>query len=59
MHLIYLNNIFQDNHNIVGDPFETDSPNVMKNRSLAAKKERKFQYILAWLSLSENHENYH
>ena len=59
MHLIYLNNIFQDNHNIVGDPFETDSPNVMKNRSLPAKKERKFQYILAWLSLSENHENYH
>ena len=51
--------MFQDNYNIVCDHFETDSVNVMKNRSLVAKKQRKFQYILAWLSLSENHENYH
>ena len=59
MQLIYLNDIFQDNYNIVCDHFETDSVNVMENRSLVAKKQRKFQYILAWLSLSENHENCH
>ena len=57
MQLIYLNDIFQDNYNIACDHFETDSVNVMENRSLVAKKQRKFQYILAWLSLSENHEN--
>ena len=59
MQLIYLADIFEDNYNIVRDRFETDSVNVMKKRSLVAKKQRKFQYILAWLSLSENHENYH
>ena len=59
MQLIYLADIFEDNYNIVRDRFETDSVNVMKNRPLVAKKQRKFQYILAWLSLSENHENYH
>ena len=57
MQLIYLADIFEDNYNIVRDRFETDSVNVMKNRPLVAKKQRKFQYILAWLSLSENHEN--
>ena len=59
MQLIYLVYIFQDNYNIVRDRFETDSVNVMKNRLLVAKKRRKFQYMLAWLSLSENHENCH
>ena len=59
MQLIYLVYIFQDNYNIVRDRFETDSVNVMKNRPLVAKKQRKFQYILVWLSLSENHENFH
>ena len=59
MQLIYLIDIFEDNYNIVRDRFETDSVNVMKNRPLVAKKQRKFQYILAWLSLSENHENCH
>ena len=59
MQLIYLIDIFQDNYNIVRDRFKTDSVKVMKNRLLVAKKQRKFQYILAWLSLSENHENYH
>ena len=53
------NYIFEDNYNIVRDRFETDSVNVMKNRPLVAKKQRKFQYILAWLGLSENHENCH
>ena len=59
MQLIYPVDIFEDNYNIVCDRFETDSVNVMKNRSVAAKKQRKSQYILAWLSLSENHENCH
>ena len=47
------------NYNIVRDRFETDLVNVMKNRPLFAKKQRKRQYTLAWLSLSENHENCH
>ena len=59
MQLTYLIDIFQDNYNIVRDRFEADSINVMKNRPLVAKKQRIFQYILAWPSLSENHENYH
>ena len=57
MQLIYLTYIFVDNYNIVHDRFKTNSVNVMKIRPLVAKKQRKFQYILAWPSLSENHEN--
>ena len=59
MQLIYPIDIFEDNYNIVRDRFETDSVNVMKSRPLVAKKQRKSQYILAWISLSEDHENYH
>ena len=59
MQLIYLSDIFKDIYNNVRDRFETDSVNMMKNRPLVAKKKRKFQYILSWLSLSENHENCH
>ena len=59
MQLTYLIDIFEDNYNIVRDRFETDSGNVMKNTPLVAKKQRKSQYILAWLSPSENLENYH
>ena len=59
MKLIYPIDIFEDNYNIVRDRFETDSVNVMKNRPLVAKKQRKSQNILAWLSLLENHENCH
>ena len=59
MQLIYLIDILEDNYNIVRDRFQIDSVNMMKNRPLAAKKQRKFQYILACLSLSENHENCH
>ena len=59
MQLIYLIDIFEDNYNIVHDRFETDSVNVTKNRPLVANKQRKFKYIFAWLSLSENHENCH
>ena len=56
MQLIYLIDIFEDNYNIVPDRFETDSVNVLEKRLLIVKKQRKFQYMLAWLSLSENHE---
>ena len=59
MQLIYPIDIFEDKYNIVRDRFETDSVNVMKNRPFVAKKQRKSQYILAWLSLSQNHENCH
>ena len=59
MELIYPIDIFEDNNNIVRDRFETDLVNVMKDRPLVAKKQRKSQYILAWLSLSENHESCH
>ena len=59
MQLIFPTDIFQDNYNIVCDRFETDSVNVMKNRPLVTKKQRKLQFILAWLSLSENHEKYY
>ena len=52
MQLIYLIDIFQDRYNIVRDHFEIDSVNVMKNKTLVAKQQWKFQYILAWLSLS-------
>ena len=59
MQLIYLIDIFDDNYNILRDRFKTDSVKVMKNRSFVAKKIIKFQYVLVWLSLSENHENCH
>ena len=59
MHLIYLIDIFEDNYNIAHDRFETDPANVMKNRLVVAKKQRKFQYISALLSLSQNHEDCH
>ena len=58
MQLIYSADIFEDNNNIVCDRFETELVNVMKYMSLVAKKQRKFN-ILAWLSLSDNHENCH
>ena len=59
MQLIYPIDIFEDNYNIVRDRFETDSVNVMKYEPLVAKKQRKSQYILVWLSLLETHENCH
>ena len=59
MQLIYLTDIFEVNYNITHDYFETDSVNVMKIRQLAAKKQKKFQYMLAWLSLSKNYKNCH
>ena len=59
MQLIYFTDSSENNYDIVHDRFKTGSVNVMKNRPLVGKKQRKFQYILAWLSLSENHENCH
>ena len=59
MELICIIDISEDNCNVVRDRSEIDSVNVMKDRLLVAKKHRKFHYILAWLSLSENHESYH
>ena len=47
MQFIYRIDIFEENYNIVRDRSETDSINVMKNRSLHVKKQRKSQYILA------------
>ena len=59
MQLIYLADTFENDYNILRDRFETESVNVMKNMSLVAKKQRKFQDISPWISLSENHENCH
>ena len=59
MQLIYLIEIFEVNYSIAHDYFETDSVNVMKIRRLAAKRQRKFQYMLAWLSVSKNYKNCH
>ena len=59
MQLIYIINISEDNYNILRGGFETDSINIIKDRPLVAKKYRKFKYILAWPSLSENHESCH
>ena len=53
MQLIYFIDIFENSDNIASDRFETDSVNVMKNRPLVPKKQRKFQYILTRLSLSK------
>ena len=44
MQLIYFIDIFENSYNIASDRFETDSVNVMKNRLLVPKKQRKFQY---------------
>ena len=53
MQLIYFIDIFENSYNIASDRFETDSVNVMKNRLLVPKKQRKFQYVLTRLSLSK------
>ena len=45
MQLIYVINISEENYNIVRGGFETGSVNVIINRSLVAKKHRKFKYI--------------
>ena len=53
MQLIYLADIFENNYNIVRDRFETESASVMK---YIQRNKGNFN-ILAWLSLSDNHEN--
>ena len=40
MELVYLTGIFEDSHNIVRDCFKTGSVNLIKNRSLVAKKHK-------------------
>ena len=45
MQLIYLIDIFDNDYNFLRDCFETDSVNVIKNRCLAAKKQRKFRHF--------------
>ena len=51
MQLIYPIGIFEDNYNIVRDRFETDSVNLMKNRPLVAKKQKK---ISIYISLAQS-----
>ena len=59
MQLIYFADSFEDSYNIVRDCFDSESVvNVMKYMSLVAKKQENCN-ILAWLSLSDNHENCH
>ena len=53
MQLVYLIDIFEDNHNIVRDRFETDSVNMMKNRLLVAKKHKK---ISMYINLAQSHQ---
>ena len=53
MLLIYLIGIFEDKHNIVCDRFEADSVNVMKNRPLAAKKQKE---ILIYINLAQSYQ---
>ena len=52
MQLVYLNDIFEDNQNIVCDLFETNSVNVMKNRLLVAKEH---QEISMYINLQQTH----
>ena len=52
----YLVDIFEDNHNILRDCFETDSVNVMKNRLLVAKRHMEISMYLAQLD-KKTHEN--
>ena len=51
MQLIYLADTFEDYYNILRDPFETESLNVMKQQ-----RNKGHFNILAWLSLSDNYE---
>ena len=51
MQLGYLSDIFEDNHNIVRDSFETDSVNVMKNKRLVTKK---YKEISIYINLDQS-----
>ena len=53
MQLVYLIGIFEDNHNIVRDLFETDSVNVMKNRLLVVNKHKE---ISVYINLAQSHQ---
>ena len=61
MQLVYLTDIFEDNHNIVCDRFQTDSVSAMKNRPLLiAKKHKEISvYItdtLGSVNLAQSHQ---
>ena len=58
MQLIYLADTFEDNYNSLRDHVETESVHVMKYMSVDAGNKGNLN-ILAWLSLSENHQNCH
>ena len=51
MQLVYLSDIFEDNHNIVCDSFKTDSVNVMKNKRLVTKK---YKEISIYINLDQS-----
>ena len=53
MQLVYLIDIFEDNHNIIRDRLETVSVNVMKNRLLVAKKHKE---IPIYINLAQPHQ---
>ena len=61
MHLVYFIDIFEDNYNIVGDYFKTDSVNAMKNRLLVVAKKQKGNFSVYQLGAvtSVNHEFCH
>ena len=54
IHLVYFNEIFKDNHNIVRDHFVTDLVNLKKNRPLVAKKHKE---LLMYINLAQSHQN--
>ena len=53
MQLVYLIDIFEDNHNIIRDRLETVSVNVMKNKLLVAKKHKE---IPIYINLVQPHQ---
>ena len=57
--LIYFADTCEGSYNIVRDRFETELANVMKYMSLLLQRNKGNFNILAWLSLSDNHEKCH
>ena len=51
--LVYLNDTFEDNHNIICDRFETESVKVTKNRLFVAKKQKE---ISMYINLTQPHQ---
>ena len=58
MRLVYLIDIFEDNHNIVNDRFETDLLNVTKKQDAYCKEtQENFNIYQLGSVTSENHGN--